>query len=210
MEQGLISIVIPKLSPRDDGLTLTEDSLARTTYPKKEFIVVPDSEKRNANWARNQGWRQAKGEFLLFSDCDCDWVSDALDMFVRALARDPNARYAYCAFLWGDQERGMGPFPGRAVIQMSRFSTMSLFRVEGFPGFDESLQRLQDWDLYLTLLMRDGRLGTCIPRVLFKTAAREGISHGGDHAISWDKAQEIVKKKHGLSESENAAVLLNR
>jgi glycosyltransferase involved in cell wall biosynthesis len=198
MVEGLVSVVIPKASPRDDEVKLAQHSLSKQTYDQVEFRIVPDREDRGANWARNQGKDFARGEFILFSDCDCEWVPDAIEKLVKALSRDPVASYAYCGFRWGDQLRGVGPFVAAEVRGTSRFSTMSLFRSKNFPWFDEKLRRLQDWDLYLTLLERDGRLGVAVPLCLFSTPVREGMSHGSEKDLSWEDADRIVRKKHGL------------
>ncbi len=198
MVEGLVSVVIPRRSPRDDLVRDAEMSISAGDYSSKEFIFIPDIEGRGANWARNQGWRQAKGEYLLFSDCDCTWKPEALSVLMRALQRDPKASYAYCAFRWGSGQRALGPFSSVQVRRGSCFSTMSLFRAKDFPGFDESIRRLQDWDLYLTLLKRDGRLGVCVPLELFTTPEREGMSHGTEYVLSHREAVEIVAKKHGM------------
>ncbi len=198
MIKGLVSVVIPKASPRDSGVMLAENSLLNQIYDKIDIRVILDTENLGANWVRNKGRGWAQGEFLLFSDCDCEWVPDAIEKLVSALSRDPVASYAYCGFRWGDQLRGVGPFVAAEVRGTSRFSTMSLFRAKHFPWFDEKLRRLQDWDLYLTLLERDGRLGVAVPLCLFTTPVREGMSHGSEKNLSWEDADRIVREKHGL------------
>jgi len=205
---GLVSIIIPKACPEDKDMTLAEVSLAAQDYPTKEFFVELDEKHEGAPVARNRGWKKASGEFLLFSDCDCLWQPTALSKLVAALRSDPLASYAYCAmeavgcgYLI---DKGvvrtlcMGPFTPEDVLKSSKISTMSLFRAAGFPGFDESIKRLQDWDLYLTLLERDKRLGVCVPEVLFRTAARVGITYGPKQPISCEAAYEIIQRKHGL------------
>lgn len=44
--------------------------------------------------------------------------------------------------------------------------TTSLLRRNDFPGFDENIKRLQDWDLWLTML-EQGRTGVWLPEYLF-------------------------------------------
>jgi hypothetical protein len=45
-------------------------------------------------------------------------------------------------------------------------------------GFDPDLERLQDWDVWLRLALKDGIKGIATHRVLFKTRHRNGITHG--------------------------------
>ncbi len=48
--------------------------------------------------ARNIGAGYAEGAFLLFSDEDVIFESDAFDMYESALIDNPDASYAYCDY----------------------------------------------------------------------------------------------------------------
>jgi hypothetical protein len=72
---------------------------------------------------------------------------------------------------------------------------MSLIRSADFPGFDESLHRLQDWDLYLTLLAQ-GKRGVYCNDIIFTTKVRDGITHNGPVDIL--EAERRIKEKHDL------------
>lgn len=61
-----------------------------------------------------------------------------------------------------------------------------------FPGFDEHLGRLQDWDVWLTLLER-GVTGIYIPRILYTKHYRPGDISLRDNYRQW---REIVSRKH--------------
>ena len=87
----------------------------------------------------------------------------------------------------------------------------SFIRREHFSsvGWDESIKKLQDWDLWLTML-EQGHTGIWIGQILFKAQT-------GGTMSSWlpsfayklfpflpsvkkyKKAVKIIKKKHGLS-----------
>ena len=71
---------------------------------------------------------------------------------------------------------------------------MSLIRRKAFPQFDESLKRLQDWDLWLTM-MREGSSGVWCDEVLFETPMREHSISSGTY--SWNEAVMVLRRKHG-------------
>jgi hypothetical protein len=88
-------------------------------------------------------------------------------------------------------------FDADLLQQINFISTMSLIRREHFPGFDESIERLQDWDLWLSML-REGHIGAYCEHVVFTTRQGEGITYGGN-GPTWEEAVAIVKQKHGLA-----------
>jgi len=180
MVSGRVSVIIPKRWPEDAEVKLAEESLVSQDYRNIELLVCEDREKHGTNVARNVGWRKAQGEYLLFSEPTCAWKPWAVGTLVDALQRDPSASYAYCAY-WSENPDqtgrivGMGPFEPWQVREHSCFSAMSLFRAANFPGFDESASESKDQDLYLNFLERDGRLGACVPAVLFRMPARPTV-----------------------------------
>lgn len=187
-----ISIVIPNRENENPYATLR--SLA-TQLSHCEIIIVYD-EGKGANWARNRGAELAKGEYLLFSDNDIIWEPYAVENLHWEL--ENYAVYAGYSYGWYEMEGRhycKQPFSEIMLRKANYISTMSMIRREVFPGFDESLQRLQDWDLWLTLLER-GVHGVFCPHQIFTTEKREGITYGD--GISWEKAREIILEKHGL------------
>ncbi len=203
----LISIVIPcRVGEHAD---MTVDSLLKQTRKDFEYDIVRDVERRGAPWARNRGAEIATGAYLLFSDNDISWEPEALDLMVRALespaAMLPDANgfttdYAYGSYriirngkpgpLFCDEAWNYDTLKGRNYI-----STMSLMRRSAFPGWDESLKRLQDWDLWLTMAEQRSK-GVYVGKMLFTTPYREGITYG--NSPSYEDAFRVVRKKHGL------------
>ena len=100
-------------------------------------------------------------------------------------------------------------FDKNFLKQNNYIDTTSLIRRSDFPGFDESLKRFQDWDLWLAML-EQGKKGIFIPKVLYKKI----ISNGGIsfwlpsfvYRLPWkigkvkkyEEARAIVARKHGL------------
>jgi glycosyltransferase involved in cell wall biosynthesis len=209
-----ISIVIPSRPHESAELTLS--SLTRQTLQDFEVILVVDWQLRGAPWARNRGAALARGEYVLFSDNDLDWAPDALECMLRTLecgrklGTDENGfhvGYAYPAYLetrvpgrWRKfKSRTRGPIdsPGRERLTQGNFiHTSSLIAREHVIEFDPELERLQDWDLWLRLALKDRIKGIATHRVLFTTPYRRGITNRA--TLSYTDAKARVQSKHGL------------
>jgi len=72
---------------------------------------------------------------------------------------------------------------------------MSLIRTKDFCGFDENIKRLQDWDVWLTML-EQGKVGVQCGFDLFTTTTGHGITNNSSE--DYQKAQQIIVKKHKL------------
>lgn len=230
-----ISIIVPAYQHARE-LSSCLNSILTQTYADFELILVNDGstdnteevlqpfldrityifqENRGGNAARNRGWWAARGRFLLFCDADIVMRPDCLQIMMQTLNQHPEASYVYCSFRYGWKKFTMWPFEADRLRRMNYIHTTSLIRREHFPGFDESIRRLQDWDLWLTML-EAGHQGAWIPQVLFRAIPHQGgISTwvpGIFYRIPWRKlglrvqivekfqaAERIIRKKHHLS-----------
>lgn len=236
MVSGLVSIVIPAYN-HASALPKCLSHVFAQTYTHLEVIVVDDGsiddvagavapfgdrvrlvrqENAGANPARNRGWREATGEFLLFCDADVMMRPDMIAQMKAALDAHPEASYAYSTFRFGWKR-----FPGAAwspelLRTINIAHTTSLVRAADFPGFDEAIKRFQDWDVWLTML-EHGKRGVMVPDELF-VAEIHGASRIGTawlpklaYAVPWEKigwmpvriakyraAREVIAKKHHL------------
>ncbi|MBU1177659.1 glycosyltransferase family 2 protein [Patescibacteria group bacterium] len=196
----------------DDGSTDNTGSILQSYQPKIKLIKQKNS--GNANIARNRGIQNAAGQYLLFCDDDIITKPDLLAKMVTALKNNPDKSYAYSSFYFGWKKFPLWPFSATKLRQLPYIHTCSLIRREHFPSFDEKINKLQDWDLWLTLLAA-GHTGTWIPEFLFKVQPKkEGISSwlpSVVYKIPWNKfgikikslekykkAEEIIRNKHKL------------
>lgn len=154
----------------DDGST---DETAAALKPYATRIRIIRQDNRGGNAARNRGFDAASGDLLLFCDADIVMRPDCLATMVRTLADHPEASYAYCSFRFGWKKFRLWPFDAALLRRMNYIHTTSLIRREHFPRFDEGIRRLQDWDLWLTML-EQGHVGVWIPQYLFKAIPHEG------------------------------------
>jgi len=232
----MISIIIPVYN-QADKLIKTLESINSQSYQDYEVIIVNDGSgdgvdgifasyyrkletnnhylfinqsNQGAPSARNRGFKSAKGEYIFFCDADAVLVSDALEIMLGTLENNLAASYVYSSFKWGKKLFKLGKFDEERLKREPYIHTMSLIRKNDFPesGWDESVKKLQDWDLWLTML-EQGKRGRFIPKVLFS------VSPGGTIS-SWlpsfaykimpflstvkkyKKAVNIIKEKHGL------------
>jgi len=203
---------------RDFEVTVVNDGSTDDTEaalaPFMDRITYIRQENRGGNAARNRGAVDAKGEFLLFCDADIIMRPEMLAKMVQALRAHPEASYAYSSFYFGWKKFGLWPFDAAKLRAMNYIHTTSLIRREHFPGFDEKIRRLQDWDLWLTML-EQGHTGVWVPEFLFKCLPHDGgISLWVPKVfnfIPWKKlgirmqnmekleaARQIMKEKHKL------------
>ncbi len=232
----MISIIIPVFN-QAAKLIKTLESINKQSYRDYEVIIINDGssdsvdilcgnylkrlessnhylflnqENKGAPAARNRGAREAKGDYLFFCDADAVLNPRALEILLQTLAANPSASYAYSSFLWGKKLFKLGEFDSEKLKRQPCIHTMSLIRRIDYPaqGWDESIKKLQDWDLWLTML-EQGKVGVFVPQVLF-TVAPGGIISSWLPSFAYkllpflstvkkyNKAIKILKEKHGL------------
>jgi hypothetical protein len=136
---------------------------------------------------------------------------------LSALQNNPQASYAYSRFKFGWKKMKSHEFEPELLKKINYIDTTSLIRRADFPigGFDESLKRFQDWDLWLTMLVNK-KTGVFVPEVLFKKIVngRRGISSWlpsfifklpwkTKKVLEYKKAKEVILKKHNSNKKYN-------
>lgn len=188
----------------------------RSLLPEKlpdDFSLLTHRQKnRGASATRNAGFLMSSGDFVIFWDADIVAPPDFLEKLFQALKKNNKAGYAYCDFNFGWKKMKTGPFSEKKLLDKNFITTTSLIRREAFPGFDESLKRFQDWDLWLALLKKK-ITGQFVNDCFFHaTPRKKGISSWLPSfaykkpwsALPWWKtkvknyftAKEIILKKH--------------
>lgn len=194
----------------DDGshppIPSTPDAYPPVPFPMR-FL---HQEHAGAAAARNTGAAVADGEYLLFCDADIVLIPDALATLRSALEAHPEASYAYPSFRFGWKRFASFPFDAERLRRMPYIHTTALLRRAHFPGFDASLPRFQDWDLWLTLLAAS-RTGLHVPAELFAIRRMRGTMSrwvpSFAHRLPWkiarvrayDAAAARIRAKHHLA-----------
>lgn len=194
-----VTVVVTRRKGEDDSMAL--ETLERQTLKDIECIRIEDVDGKGQNWAKNQGLKQVKTKYVLFSDNDIKWKLDAVKSLVRALEDNPDCSYSFGAYIWnveGFKEKHIQCNERWSEERLRDFdkgnmvSTMSLVRTKDCPLMDESIKRLTDWDLWLTMLPKKG---VHCGKVIFETEfTKKGVSASGRE--KFDEALKILKKKH--------------
>ncbi|MDO8592874.1 MAG: glycosyltransferase family A protein [bacterium] len=228
----MISIIIPIYNQASHLPSLLE-SISRQTYDNYEIIIVNDGstdnvikvlekykkifghkfsyleqENRGANAARNRGARLAKGEYIIFCDADIIIQPDMLELMRRTLKHNPPASFCYSSFKWGVKTFRLWPYSAEKLRQMPYIHTTSLIRRKDFPEFDEAIKRLQDWDLWLTML-EQGKTGIWLDKILFTVKPGGTMSNWLPslaykllpflpNVKKYKQATQVIKTKHHL------------
>lgn len=217
LECSLLSIKAQSVKPLEviivnDGSTDNFNEVIKSILEKMNWLNTKVIQQTNqgASAARNRGLREAKGENVIFWDADTVAKPAMLAELESALKAHPEASYAYCQFKFGWKTMRSQSFNAEDLKRYNYIDTTTLIRRPCCPLWDESLQRFQDWDLWLTLL-EQGKIGVFVPKVLYKkiVRGRKNYSSWLPHFMyhlpwqtkgvkAYEEAKKIITKKHRL------------
>ena len=195
----------------DDGNMIDDACAIEAICEKFQTRIVHCGNNTGASAARNRGAHESIGEFIFFADADVVIAPHALEQLLYALKNYPEAAFAYGDFIYGTIKMKSKVFSRDVLMRENFISTMSLVRRATFLGFDESLRRFQDWDLWLSITARGG-VGVYVPQTIFKAHASGSMSTWIPAIIVhyykfflwiprvrvFVRARKIIAQKHGL------------
>ncbi len=236
MRKPQVSIIIPTFN-HAKALNRCLDSILSQTFTNFEIIVVNDGStdetsaildvyknkikiinqnNQGSNQARNRGFDESVGDYVIFIDADVILKKEMLKMMVDILNSKADIDFVYSAFKFGHKKFNGIEFNVEKIKQQNYIHTTSLIRRSAFPGFDEKIKRLQDWDVWLTMVL-NGCIGEMIPKVLFKVQIYGKSRIGSSwlpkimYKIKWpvfnftpktiykyNEARNIIIKKHKI------------
>lgn len=195
----------------DDGNTSADAAEIARIAAQYGAQVIRHEHNAGAAVARNKGAAVAHGDTLFFADADAELEPHALKRLVAALMEKPDAIFAYGDLEFGScLMRGKG-FSIEHLREDNFISPMAVLRRDHFPGFDESLRRFQDWDLWLTVTQQGG-VGVYVPTTVCRVVPGGTMSAWLPSFIAknsrwflwiprvkkYHRAREIIKQKHHL------------
>ena len=237
-----ISVIIPTYQ-HGDTIVACLNSIFGQTFKDIEVIVVNDGSTDNteeilkpyldkiiykkiansgAPKARNTGFGLSYGRFVIFCDADLILKPEMLQTLYDALKENPKATYAYGGFRFGLGRFKALPWSGNRLRKLNYIHTSALIRRDDFIGFDESIKKLQDWDMWLSM-MEKGSVGVGVNKMLFSAKPRKtGMSWWMPKALyspffkaigirfksvaRYDEAAKIIARKHDLDLASTADI----
>ena len=209
----------------NDGTPDTE-AFEAALAPYRERLVYLRQENRGPSAARNAGIRAARGRLIALLDADDLWEPDYLSVQVAGLDADPTLDVLYPdGVIFGDvPEAGrrcmsLSPSDGevtfeRLVLQHCSVLVFVTARREALTNaglFDETLRSAEDFDLWLRLLQRGGRIA--YHRKALARYRRRGGSLSSDPVWMLKSALRVFAKfeaRADLTPSQRAAVATQR
>lgn len=189
----------------DDGSTAPETLAALRALP--DDVRVVHQENRGLAGARNRGFEEARGNFVLPLDCD-DWIEPAF--VAKAMAATGGDENAF-AFAWiaafGDYEAVLEKhwnLADQLVANQLPYCLLlprALWRRVG--GYDESMRLgYEDWDFNIRLGLA-GALPVVVPEPLFHYRVTAGgmlmsVAHQR-HGKLWRAIQQKHPRDYSLT-----------
>ncbi len=178
--QSIESALAQKVKPFevivvDDGST--DDSVRQISkYPVK----LIRQENRGVIAAKNRGFAESKGRFVLFLDADDILKENALSEYLKEYKKDKSVGFVYSDMQYFGSESGIFEskvFSKQQLRDGNYIHNSSLIKREAFEAVGGYHQQMgdgyEDWDLYISLV-EQGYMGAYVPRVLLDYRRHEG------------------------------------
>ena len=162
IESAISQTVQPKeIIVVDDSSTDNTEKVAESFGNKISYYFV---DFKNAQKSRNFGLSKTTGKYVVFLDADDYLDKEYLFFTERELDENNNLSLIYtnrinfshkeeCDGETDSKEKWLTiDFDYNILKEYNYISLPSLIRKDGFSGFDENINRFQDWDAWLTFL----------------------------------------------------------
>jgi glycosyltransferase involved in cell wall biosynthesis len=207
----------------NDGSPDTEE-LEKVLEPYRDRVVYLKQENRGVSGARNTAVRAARAPLVAMLDPDDLWEPEYLEVQVGMMRADPTLTLLYPnALIFGD-----GPKAGRTYMEVNTSEGEVTFEglltqrctivnyviarrdaVVAAGWFDETLSRSEDFDLWLRILCRGGRIAYH-RRVLARYRRRAGSLSSDPVLMGRDILRVLDKAAATLELSDAQRQLLAR
>jgi glycosyltransferase involved in cell wall biosynthesis len=208
----------------NDGSPDTEE-LEKVLAPYRQRIAYVKQENRGPSGARNTAIGMARGRYVALLDSDDMWLPEYLEAQISRLEADPQLDLIYAdALLFGDSalagrtfmetapSRGPVTFESLLRYEASIITTCTVARRQSLIDaglFDVQFIRCEDFDLWIRLAHRGGRIA--YQRRVVARHRTHGASLASDVIKMVESQIEVLKKaRRGLPLSPAQRELVER
>ena len=201
----------------DDGSTDDIENVVKS-FNDKRIRYIRHEERRGAPAARNTGIRLARGKYIAFQDSDDEWHPEKLEKQMRAFENaPPDLGVVYTSF-WRVENGRKNYIPPSnfkqkegyihgILLETNFISTpTAIVKKECFEKagmFDESLPRLQEWELWIRI-SKYYRFKHIDEPLVNAYLQPDSISRNMN---AWIMARKLILEKHFEEISKKPALL---
>jgi glycosyltransferase involved in cell wall biosynthesis len=155
----------------DDGSTDQTNIVISKCLDDERIHYLYNETNQGVSFARNLGLQKSKGKYIAYLDSDNTYSSSFMSHAIEFLEKNKNFDLVYGALLTSSHGEENKPilFKEFSKRQLLEFNYIDINTVvhrrklyELFGGFDESLNRLVDWDLILKYTQNNDAKGLAI------------------------------------------------
>ena len=205
VDDGLpISVVIPMSHKRKDFFENFVLPMIEINNPVE--IIINDN-LGSAPKKRNDGLKKSTQPYVFFCDDDIILPANYLEILYNTLIKQPtNIGYVYTGYhgivlyphthpMGGNFVLQSMPFNVERLMRGNYISPMTLFRKDSLQSYDETMKRLEDWELFVRLA-KSGVHGVFVDKLRFHAYyLDEGITSNNNNEMEWIN---YVRRKHGM------------
>jgi len=169
-------------------------------FKKDRRIKYIRTDRRyNANIARNIGLQVARGKYIFIADADSILGEGCLLKLRNKINKGFD--FAYCDFsviekLGKHIKTGVhicGSFDAHRLCKHNYISIMSMWHRDKLVAMDNTVEKLQDWDMYLEAIEQGLKAGYVEEKLFIVYLRKDGMNKQSDG--SW---AEIIREKRGI------------
>ena len=194
--------LIAVLDGPDEDARRIINRLMKKVPNRFKVITIPH---RGAPAARNAGFIVSSGENVVFWDADCLIEPHAAKAWIDLFDSKPEIGFIYSGYKFLNEAGAINsePFDPWTLRVRNYISGCFPLRRVLVPKWNESLQSLQDWDFWLSVIEAGG-IGHFQQGYAFSTElpTEDSISGKGCGPDVWLERVNAVKKLHNLPERD--------
>ena len=165
----------------------------------RRIKYIRTDRRYNANIARNIALQAARGKYIFIADAD-SILGDGCLLKLRNKI-NKGFDFAYCDFSVIEKSgkhirTGVhicGGWDPHRLCKHNYISIMSMWRRDKIPTMDNSVEKLQDWDMYLEAIEQELKAGYVNEKLFVVYLRKEGMNKQSNG--SWI---DIIREKRGI------------